>query len=265
VVADPPQIDFEKREQTGPVTNSKAHINEFIEGSTARLGTVPDLYYLHRIDANTPLEESIGALDGLKKAGKCKYIGLSECSADTLRKACSSESGVIQDWRQSPAVCTGARLMGYIVAHIDALQIEYSPWCLDHESDGVIDAARELGVTIIAYSPLGRGVLTGKFRDASLFQGPNDNRGTIPKYGAEMLPANLRLVDELEAIAKTKGCSVGQLCIAWVAAMGAIPIPGTKRVDRLEENWASREVELTKEDLDKIRGIITASAPQGAR
>jgi aryl-alcohol dehydrogenase-like predicted oxidoreductase len=152
-----------------------------------------------------------------------------------------------------------------VVARIDALQIEYSPWCLDHEADGVIDAARELGVTIIAYSPLGRGVLTGKFRDASLFQGPNDNRGTIPKYGAEMLPGNLRLVDELEAIAKTKGCTVGQLCIAWVAAMGAIPIPGTKRVDRLEENWASRDVELTKDDLDKIRGIITASAPQGAR
>lgn len=110
VVADPPQIDFEKREQTGPVTNSKSHINEFIEGSTARLGTKPDLYYLHRIDANTPLEESIGTLAALKKAGKCKYIGLSECSADTLRKACSSESGVVRFGL--PAVCTGARLMG---------------------------------------------------------------------------------------------------------------------------------------------------------
>lgn len=151
------------------------------------------------------------------------------------------------------------------VAHIDALQIEYSPWCTDHERNGVLDTARELGITIIAYSPLGRGVLTGKFRDASLFQGPNDNRGSIPKYSAENLPANLRLVDELEKIADRKGCTVGQLSIAWVAAQGAIPIPGTKQASRLIENWNSRDVTLSEEDLVAMRKIIDGAAPSGAR
>jgi aryl-alcohol dehydrogenase-like predicted oxidoreductase len=152
-----------------------------------------------------------------------------------------------------------------VVAHIDALQIEYSPWFADHKRDGVIDAARELGVTIIAYSPLGRGVLTGKYRDAALFQQANDNRGTIPKYNAENLPKNLRLVDEITKIADRKGCSPGQLSIAWVMAMGAIPIPGTTKADRLAENWRARDVVLEEEDMKAIREIIITAAPTGDR
>lgn len=156
-------------------------------------------------------------------------------------------------------------LLTAIVAHIDAVQIEYSPWCTDHERDGLIDTARELDVTIIAYSPLGRGVLTGAYRDASLFQQANDNRGTIPKYSAENLPANLRLVDEMTKIAQKKGCTPGQLSIAWVIAQGAIPIPGTTKSDRLVENWEAGNVELTEDELESIRTIITEAAPKGDR
>jgi len=150
------------------------------------------------------------------------------------------------------------------VSHIDCVQIEYSPWCLDHEHDGVIDTCRELGVTIVAYSPLGRGVLTGQYRDVSAFTGSNDNRGTIPKY-TEYLQKNLELVDALELIAQRKGCTVGQLCIAWVAAQGAIPIPGTKQIGRLEENWGANAVQLSDEEQEAIRTVSNANKPIGAR
>ncbi|KZP18340.1 Aldo/keto reductase [Athelia psychrophila] len=233
-------IDYENKRSLEGNSNSPAHINESIEGTIERLGTAPDLYYLHRIDPDTPLEESIPALAALKAAGKCKYIGLCETSAATLRKACS-------------------------IAHIDALQIEYSLWFTDHERNGLLDAARELGVAIIAYSPLGRGVLTGQYRDVAAFSAPGDNRAMIPKYSAEFLPGNLRLVDEIEKLATKKGCTPGQLSIAWVAAQGAIPIPGTKTSSRLEENWGSREVGFTEAELEEIRVIITEAAPKGAR
>lgn len=137
------------------MTNKAAHINEYIEGTIKRLGGPPDLYYLHRIDPDTDLEESIGAMDKLRKDGKCRYIGLSECSEATLRKACSSEY-CLSHWRYKityPPIS---------VAKIDALQIEYSPWFTDHEESGLIPAAKELGVQIIAYSPLGKGILSGK-------------------------------------------------------------------------------------------------------
>ncbi|KZW01906.1 Aldo/keto reductase [Exidia glandulosa HHB12029] len=230
-------IDFEKKTNNG-VTNSADHINKFIELTKERLGSYPDLYYLHRIDPNTPLEESIPALDGLKKSGKVKYIGLSEPSAKTLRKACS-------------------------IAHIDALQIEYSPWFTDHEHNDLIAAARELGVTIVAYSPLGKGALTGAYRDRASFA--SDIRGTIPRFSEENYEGNLRLVDAFASLAANKGCTPGQLSLAWVAAQGAIPIPGTKRVERVEENWAATDVTLTEEELVEIRKVITEAEPKGAR
>ncbi|ORX37922.1 NADP-dependent oxidoreductase domain-containing protein [Kockovaella imperatae] len=231
-------LDFEKKENHG-VTNKVAHIQEYIQGTIKRLGTTPDLYYLHRMKPEeTPLSESIAALDGLKKAGKCKYIGLSEPSARTLRKACE-------------------------VAHIDAIQIEYSPWFIDHERDGLIDAARELGVSIVAYSPLGKGLLTGKHRDASAFS--KDIRGTAPRYTGENFDKNLALVDEFERLAKSKGCTPGQLSLAWVAAQGAIPIPGTKNADRVKENWGANKVTLTEGELKEIRKVIQENEPVGDR
>jgi aryl-alcohol dehydrogenase-like predicted oxidoreductase len=149
------------------------------------------------------------------------------------------------------------------VAHIDALQIEYSPWFTDHERNDLIAAARDNGVTIIAYSPLGKGMLTGKYKDASQFAG--DIRGSAPRFSAENLPKNLRLVEEFEKLAKTKGCTPGQLSIAWVAAQGAIPIPGTKSVSRLEENFGAGNVELSEAELKAIREIIVSAEPVGNR
>lgn len=149
------------------------------------------------------------------------------------------------------------------VAHIDALQIEYSPFFLDHETDDLIDAARELGVTIVAYSPLGKGMLTGKYRDPSKFAG--DIRGTIPRYSQEHFDSNIKLVDEFERLAKVKGCKAGQLAIAWVAAQGAIPIPGTKNKGRFEENWGASEITLSEQELKDIRKVLDEVKVAGAR
>lgn len=151
-----------------------------------------------------------------------------------------------------------------MVAHIDALQIEYSPWFTDHEQNGLIDTARELGVTIIAYSPLGKGILTGKFTSADQFP-EGDIRRTIPRFSDELLGKNLRIVEEFKKLAAKKGCSPGQLALAWVIAQGAIPIPGTKSEVRLEENWGAGEVDLDEEELREIRKLVEEAKPQGAR
>ncbi|CAK9783192.1 Aldo/keto reductase [Cutaneotrichosporon oleaginosum] len=221
------------------VTNKPDHIAQYIEDTRERLGSYPDLYYLHRIDPDTPLEESIAALQKLKTQGKTKYIGLSECNADTLRKACK-------------------------IAHIDALQIEYSPWFTDHEQSGLISTARELGVTIIAYSPLGKGVLTGAVRSPADFK-EGDVRASIPRFDKEHLPANLKLVDAFVRLAEKKGCTPAQLALAWVIAQGAIPIPGTKTGARVEENFGARDVELTREEEREIRDLVEDAKPAGAR
>ncbi|WOO80353.1 Aldo-keto reductase yakc [NADP(+)] [Vanrija pseudolonga] len=226
-------------EKLGTVTNKPAHIAEYIEGSKQRLGFYPDLYYLHRIDPSTPLEDSIPALNKLKTDGKVKYIGLSECSAATLRKACA-------------------------IAHIDALQIEYSPWHTDHEDNGLIDAARELGVTIIAYSPLGKGILSGQYRSLDDFPA-DDIRRTIPRFHGDNFAKNLRIVDEFARLASKKGCTPSQLALAWVVAQGAIPIPGTKTEGRLDENFGARNVELNEAELKELRVLIDTAKPVGNR
>ena len=152
----------------------------------------------------------------------------------------------------------------HTVAHIDALQIEYSPWFTDHEQNGLISTARELGVTIIAYSPLGKGILTGKFTSADQFP-EGDIRRTIPRFGADLLEKNMRIVKEFQGLAEKKGCSPGQLALAWVIAQGAIPIPGTKDAGRLEENWGAGEVDLNEDELKEIRKLIEEAKPEGAR
>ncbi|RAH86611.1 aldo/keto reductase [Aspergillus japonicus CBS 114.51] len=205
------------------VTNSAAHIKEYIEGTIERLGFTLDLYYLHRIDPHTPLEESIGALDELRRSGKTKYIGLSECSAATLRKA-------------------------HAIAKIDAVQAEYSAFETLHETSGLIDTAKELG---IAFSP----------DDFAA----DDFRRTVPKFQGENFYKNKAIVDEIKKLASRKGCSVAQIALAWVAAQGLITIPGTTKPSRLEENWASRNVELTQEELSEMRRLVDNSKPSGER
>ncbi|KAJ5342506.1 hypothetical protein N7541_011630 [Penicillium brevicompactum] len=223
------------------VTNSASHIKEYIEGTIDRLGFTPDLYYLHRIDPNTPLEESIGALDELRRAGKTKYIGLSECSAETLRKANA-------------------------IAKIDAVQAEYSAFETLHETSGLIDTAKELGVAFVAFSPLGHGWLVDDFQFKSPDDfAPNDFRRTVPKFQGENFYKNKAIVDEIKKLATRKGCAVSQIALAWVAAQGLITIPGTTKTTRLEENWASRDIELSEDELKHMRHIVDAAKPTGER
>ncbi|KAH6721918.1 NADP-dependent oxidoreductase domain-containing protein [Leptodontidium sp. MPI-SDFR-AT-0119] len=225
----------------GAVTNSAAHIKEYIEGTIERLGFAPDLYYLHRIDPNTPLEESIGALDELRRAGKTKYIGLSECSAATLRRANS-------------------------IAKIDAIQAEYSAFETLHETNGLIDTAKELGVAFVAFSPLGHGWLVDDFQYKSPNDfAPDDFRRTVPKFQGESFYRNKKIVDEIKKLATKKGCTVAQIALAWVASQGMISIPGTTKASRLEENWASRNIELTDEEMKEMRRIVEDAKPEGLR
>ncbi|KAL1801438.1 hypothetical protein ACET3X_001780 [Alternaria dauci] len=223
------------------VTNSPSHIKKYIDGTIERLGFTPDLYYLHRIDPNTPLEESIPALDECRKSGKTKYIGLSECSAKTLRKANS-------------------------IAKIDAVQAEYSAFETLHETDGLIDTARELNVAYVAYSPLGHGWLVDDFDYSSPDDfAPDDFRRTVPKFQGENFYKNKAIVEEIKKLAKRKGCTTPQIALAWVAAQGMIAIPGTTKAKRLEENWASRDVELTDEERKEMRKIVDQAKPAGNR
>ncbi|PYH45903.1 putative aldo-keto reductase (YakC) [Aspergillus saccharolyticus JOP 1030-1] len=226
---------------SGAVTNSAAHIKQYIEGTIERLGFAPDLYYLHRIDPHTPLEESIPVLDEIRQAGKTKYIGLSECSAATLRKASS-------------------------LAKIDAVQAEYSAFETVHETDGLIEAARELGVAYVAYSPLGHGWLVDHFdyQSPDDFK-PDDFRRKSPKFQGENFYKNKAIVEEIKKLAVRKGCSISQIALAWVAAQDMIAIPGTTKVHRLEENFASREVDLTEEELREMRRIVDSAKPHGNR
>ncbi|GAM38283.1 hypothetical protein TCE0_033f08886 [Talaromyces pinophilus] len=225
----------------GSVTNSAAHIKEYIKGTIERLGFAPDLYYLHRIDPNTPLEESIPALDEIRRAGMTKYIGLSECSAATLRKANS-------------------------IAKIDAVQAEYSAFETIHETDGLIETAKELGIAYVAYSPLGHGWLVDNFEYKSPDDfAPDDFRRKSPKFQGENFYKNLAIVEEIKKLASKKGVTTPQIALAWVAAQGMIAIPGTTKPKRLEENWASREIEFTPEEFQEMRRIIDASKPAGNR
>jgi aryl-alcohol dehydrogenase-like predicted oxidoreductase len=202
-----------------------------------------DLYYVHRIDKNVPIEETIGVLKEFVNAGKIKYIGLSECSSDTLRRA-------------------------YAVHPIAAVQIEYSPFSLDIERDeiGLLKTCRELGVAVVCYSPLGRGVLTGQIKSPDDFE-ENDFRQHLPRFSKENFPKNLQLVDTLTALAKKKNCTVGQLTLAWILAQGEdfIVIPGTTKIKNLDENAGAAQVKLNKEDEQEIRKACEAADVLGGR
>ncbi|CAB5394009.1 unnamed protein product [Rhizophagus irregularis] len=215
------------------VSGKPEYVRQACENSLKRLGVdYIDLYYQHRVDPNTPIEDTVSALAELVKEGKIKYIGLSECSAKTLRRA-------------------------YKVHPIAAVQMEYSPWTLDIEKSGMLEACRELGVTIVAYSPLGRGFLTGKFKSIDDFE-PNDYRRTVPRFQGENFNKNLELVKKFNEFAIKKGVTAGQLCLSWVLAQGDdfVTIPGAKRVKYLEENFEAGKIQLSPEEISEVRKII---------
>lgn len=213
------------------INGKPEYIRKAIEGSLKRLGIDEiDLYYQHRVDPDTPIEETVGAMAKLVEEGKIKYLGLSEASAETLRKANS-------------------------VHPITALQSEYSIWSRDVEGE-ILSTCDELGVTLVAYSPLGRGFLTGRFKKPDDLSA-GDYRHYSPRFQGDNFEKNIELVAKIEEIAAEKGCTSAQLALAWVLAKGenVIPIPGTKKVSRLEENIASIEVELDSDDLLKIEEL----------
>ncbi len=217
------------------------YVRSACEGSLRRLGAeVIDLYYQHRIDSKTPIEETVGAMSDLVREGKVRFLGLSEASPRSIRRA-------------------------QAVHPITALQTEYSLWTRDPEDD-VLSTCRELGIGFVAYSPLGRGFLTGqikRFEDLP----EDDYRRQSPRFQGENFQRNLDLVRRIEEMAAQKGCTPAQLALAWVLAQGEdiVPIPGTKRRRYLEENFAALEVELTGEDLARINEVAPRGAAAGAR
>jgi len=220
---------------------SAANVRRSIEGSLKRLGTdFVDLYYLHRVDPRTPIEETVGAMAQLVKEGKVRHLGLSEASAETLERA-------------------------HKVHPITALQTEYSLWTRDPE-DGVLGAARKLGVGFVAYSPLGRGFLTGQIKRFEDLE-PDDYRRQSPRFQGENFQKNLQLVDRVSRIARTKGVTPSQLALAWVLAQGQdiVPIPGTKKRKYLEENAAADRVELAPADLKAIDDAAPKGVASGLR
>jgi aryl-alcohol dehydrogenase-like predicted oxidoreductase len=224
----------------GPLDGSAAHVKSSIEGSLQRLNTdYVDLYYQHRVDPNTPIEETVGALAELVQEGKIRHIGLSEAGPDTIRRA-------------------------QAVHPITAVQTEYSLWSRDPETNGVLEACRDLGIGFVPYSPLGRGFLSGRF--ASYDEIPdNDFRKRNPRFTREAFDENMKLADKVKEIADEKGITPAQLALAWVLAQGddLVPIPGTKRISYLEENAAAADVTLTADDLQRIDAEVPEAV--GAR
>lgn len=217
------------------------YVRKSCEGSLRRLGVdTIDLYYQHRVDPDTPIEETVGAMAQLVREGKVRYLGLSEPGPDTLRRAAK-------------------------VHPITALQSEYSLWTRDPE-DKMLPLCRELGIGFVAYSPLGRGFLTGQIKSYEDLPA-DDYRRNSPRFQGENFAKNLELVRRVEEIAKEKNCKPSQLALAWVLAQGedVVPIPGTKRRKYLEENVAALDVELTPDDLRRINEVIPQGAAAGAR
>jgi len=218
------------------------YVRSACDASLKRLGVETiDLYYQHRVDANVPIEETVGAMAELRAAGKIRYLGLSEAGAENVRRAAA-------------------------VHPIAALESEYSLFSRDVEDNGVLATIRELGITLVPYSPLGRGMLTGTVRTSDGFA-PSDPRARNPRFARENFAENMAVVDRLGALAGELGLTSAQLALAWLYAQGddIIPIPGTKRVHYLEENAAATAVRLTPADLARIDEIAPRGVAFGAR
>jgi aryl-alcohol dehydrogenase-like predicted oxidoreductase len=223
------------------INGTPEYVRRACDASLQRLGVETiDLYYQHRVDTNVPIEETVGAMAELKQAGKIRYLGLSEASVATLRRA-------------------------HAVHPITALQTEYSLWTRDPE-DGVLDLCRDLGIGFVAYSPLGRGFLTGRYTPPDDFTA-DDWRRNNPRFQGDNFRKNLEMVERVKRIAARKRCTPAQLAIAWVLAQGddIVPIPGSKHRSRLEENANAAAVRLTAEELREIDELLPAGMAAGSR
>ncbi|KAJ7756201.1 Aldo/keto reductase [Mycena metata] len=223
-----------------------AYIVHAFERSLARLKTdYVDLYYQHRVDPHVPIEVVLETLRPFVDAGRIKWLGLSECSPATLRRA---------------------KAVKGIGEKVVACQVEFSPFDLNIETSGLLDAARETGVAVVAYSPLGRGLLTGKYRSRDDFE-EGDYRRTLPRFSEENFPKNLALVDHLQEIANKHGATSGQVTLAWMLAEHPdfFPIPGTRNVKRLEENARGAEIVFPSADVKDIRTWAAAADIRGTR
>jgi aryl-alcohol dehydrogenase-like predicted oxidoreductase len=215
---------------------SEANVRNSIEGSLKRLGIdYVDLYYLHRVDPNIPIEETVGAMGELVAEGKVRHLGLSEAAVETIRRAAATHT-------------------------IAALQTEWSLWTRDIEGE-IVETCRELGIGIVPYSPLGRGFLSGRFSSPDDLDA-DDFRRHGPRFTGENLEQNLKLAAKVKEMADEKGCTPAQLALAWVLAQGddVVPIPGTKRRTYLEDNIGALDVELTADDLTRIDNELPAAA-----
>jgi len=231
----------DKRPGAAGVNSRPVHIKEAVEGSLKRLKTdVIDLYYQHRVDPDVPIEDVAGAVKELIQAGKVKHFGLSEAGAQTIRRA-------------------------HAVQPVTALQSEYSLWFRDHEKE-ILPTIEELGIGLVAYSPLGKGFLTGKI-DESTTLDSTDFRSTLPRFTLEARKANKALVDLIAAIAERKKATPAQIALAWVLAQKPwiVPIPGTTKLHRLEENIGAVAIELTNEDLRDMDAAASQITVQGDR
>ncbi|KAJ1665284.1 hypothetical protein IW140_000638 [Coemansia sp. RSA 1813] len=223
-------------------SGKREFVRECLHKSLERLDTdYVDMYMIGRIDRDTPLEETVGAMAELVKEGKVRYLALSECTADDLRRA-------------------------YKVHPIAAVEVEYSAWSLEIETDGLLDACRELGVTVIAYSPLGRGFLTGRVRSLDVLHG-EDIRTILDRFQPENMGANLKLVDKFELLAARHNATAGQLALAWLLRQeeNLIAIPGTKKIKYLEENLGAAQVKLSDAELKELRDVVDNADIQGRR
>ena len=223
------------------VDGSPANVRRAIEGSLKRLNMDHvDLYYLHRVDADTPIEETVGAMAELVKEGKVRFLGLSEAAPETIRKAHATHP-------------------------ITALQTEYSLWSREPEAE-ILPTVRELGIGFVPYSPLGRGFLSGDIKSIDDLAA-DDFRRTNPRFVGENFQKNLDLVEAVKALAATKGLTAAQLALAWVLAQGPdlVPIPGTRRIPTLEQNVAAADVVLTPDDLAAIEAVFPKDAASGER
>jgi aryl-alcohol dehydrogenase-like predicted oxidoreductase len=223
------------------VSGRPEYVKEACDKSLARLGVdTIDLYYQHRVDRTVPIEETVGAMADLVRAGKVRHIGLSEAAPATIRRA-------------------------YAVHPIAALQTEYSLWSRDPE-DELLATCAELGMAFVAYSPLGRGFLTGKFRDTTDLAS-DDFRRTHPRFSEENLAKNLELVRAIEEIAAARKVTAAQLALAWVLSRGEhiVPIPGTRKISRLDENVGAAEIALSESELAAIERVMPRGAASGTR
>jgi aryl-alcohol dehydrogenase-like predicted oxidoreductase len=223
------------------IDGSPQYVKRAAEASLRRLGVETiDLYYQHRVDPKTPIEDTVGAMAELVQEGKVRYLGLSEAAPETIRRA-------------------------HAVHPISALQTEYSLWTRDPEEE-LLELTRQLGITFVAYSPLGRGFLTGSLKSPDDLA-PDDWRRNNPRFQGDNFRKNLELVEELETMARDKGTTTAELALAWLLTRGkhVVPIPGSRRIDRLEENTAAADIKLTDNELHRLELIAPFGAAAGMR